>query len=351
MPSRSFRLPPFEGRRLWKAAGIGAVLCVFPSLVVLLSWDGPKLLEHFCRVPIGLLGLFVSMVLGAWLCHSLRVLIMVRSLGYPCSWEYAFATALAMEFGIAATPGGVGGATLKVTFLKKLGMPVGESLGLIATDLLIDMVFFMATGTAGLWAALTDPRWRKILASVTFRRLPDGLWEGLAVFGVALLLSLLWVKKNRSDRNSLAGELPGVTNSPAGEGPGGKTLEALRRGCRVAPQLFQSHAAAVFLCLLLSLGQGVCRFGILPLLVHAFAAEINLLPLVPLQAFLWALSLALVTPGGGGGVEILSLVFLRALLPAEEAAVVVFVWRFFTLHLNWLVGSVALFRLFPKARK
>ncbi|WP_448382994.1 lysylphosphatidylglycerol synthase transmembrane domain-containing protein [Desulfosoma sp.] len=351
MSSYSFSLRPFERRRLWKAAGIGAALCVFPPLVVLLSLDGPKLLEHFQKVPVGLLGLCLSMVLGAWLCHSLRVLIMVRSLGYPCSWAYAFGTALAMEFGVAATPGGVGGATLKAAFLKKRGMPVGESLGLIATDLLIDMVFFMATGAAGFWAAFTDPRWQKMWASVTLRRVPEGLWGGVAVVGAAVLLSLLWVKKSRSDRSGLMEEVPGSMDSPPGEGPWGKTLEALRLGCRVAPRLFRRHGNAVFLCLLLSMGQGVCRFGILPLLVRSFHDDFNLLPLIPLQAFLWAMSLALVTPGGGGGVEILSLVFLRALLPAEEATVVVFLWRFFTLHLNWLVGSLALFGLFPKAHE
>ncbi|MEJ5363809.1 MAG: lysylphosphatidylglycerol synthase transmembrane domain-containing protein [Desulfosoma sp.] len=328
------RAPLYEGRKLLKAAFFGAVLCIFPPLVVLLSRDGPEMLENFHRVPIGLLGLFSSMVFGAWVCHSLRVLIMVRALGYPCSWVDAFFAALAMEFGVAATPGGVGGATLKVASLKKLGMPVGESLGLIATDLLIDMVFFLATGIAGTWAAVTDPRWQKMWASVTVRRLPEVGWEAVAVFGVAVLMSLLWMKKSRSNRTGLVGEVPGAAESSPRESLWGKTLDALRLGCRVAPRLFQNHAAAVFTCLFLSLGQGLCRFGILPLLVRFFDADFSLLPLFPLQALLWALSLALVTPGGGGGVEILSLVFLRALLSTEEATVIVFVWRFFTLHLN-----------------
>lgn len=291
------------------------------------------------------------MVLGAWLCHSLRVLIMVRALGYSCSWKYAFVTALAMEFGIAATPGGLGGATLKITFLKRLGMPVGESLGLIATDLLIDMVFFIATGTAGLWAAFTDPQWHQIWASLTVRQLPERGVVVMAVLGAAVLLSVLWMQRSRWHRNGLMEKVPQTTDGAPGDGLGNKTLHTLRLGCRVGPRLLRSHGAAVFICLLLSLAQGTCRFGILPLLVRFFDASVNVLPLIPLQAFLWAMSLALVTPGGGGGVEILSFVFLRARLPAEEATVVVFLWRFFTLHLNWLVGSLALFRLFPKTHK
>ncbi len=127
---------------LVKAVAVGTVLCVLPPLFVAVFSDGPRLAASFQKLSRDRIVFSSCMVLVAWLCHSFRVQLMVRTLGYRCSWGYAVATAMAMEFGIAVTPGGVGGGAFKAAFLRKLGMPLSESLGLIATDILFDGFFF-----------------------------------------------------------------------------------------------------------------------------------------------------------------------------------------------------------------
>lgn len=320
---------------------MGAALCVLPPLGILVFSDGPKLLESFHGLSPGLLALCFSMVFAAWLCHSLRVYIMVRSLGHRLSWSYAIATAMAMEFGIAVTPGGVGGGALKAAFLGRLGMTVGDSLGLIATDVLFDGVFVVLAGAAGVWAVSQDPWWQNMVAALSLHRVPKELLGLSAAAAGFLLIGLWWATKGRMRRNGCLVRTHGA-HEEAGTGRGvfGRLGEILGRGSVVAPRLFKESAAFAGLCVLLALIQGFCRYGVLPLLVSSFDPGVAVLPLVPLQALVWGLSLLLVLPGGGGSVEIISLIFLRAMLPVEHVGVVVLVWRFFTYHLNWIIGGV-----------
>lgn len=341
MGSLPFGFSRFPWGAVIKAAAVGAVLCVLPPLFVLVFSDGPHLVASLQKLSKELLILCSFMVLAAWLCHSLRVQLLVRTLGYRCSWRYAVATALAMEFGIAVTPGGVGGGAFKAAFLRKLGMPLSESIGLIATDILFDGFFLGAAAIAGLSAVGSDPRWQNILASLSLSRLAEELsWLVTAVAAV-VLIGLYWARKTplrlkgSPDQGHHGGGLGSEVRRLDGFG------EAIRRGWRVAPRLFRENATVCAVCILLAFLQGSCRYGILPLLVHSFGPTVSVLPLVPIQALLWALSLGLVAPGGGGSVEIISLVFLRTMLPGESVAIVVLAWRFLTYHLNWIVGSVA----------
>ncbi len=337
-----FGLSRFSGRTLIKAAAMGAALCVLPPAGVLVFSEGPKLLESFRRLSPGLFALSLFMVFTAWMCHSLRVYFMVRTLGYRSSWGYAIVTAMAMEFGIAVTPGGVGGGALKAAFLGRLGMPIGESLGLIATDVLFDGVFLVLAGAAGVWAVFHDPWWQNMVAALSLHRVPVGLFGVIGVMFGVFLMGLRWARKSRMGYKGTRRCTNEAGDLESGRGVFGRLGKTLGRGCLVAPRLFQKNAGVAGLCVFLALVQGFCRYGILPLLVSSFDPGVAVLPLVPLQALVWALSLVLVLPGGGGSVEIISLVFLRSMLPMERVAVVVLGWRFLTYHLNWIIGAVSL---------
>ncbi len=156
-----------------------------------------------------------------------------------------------------------------------------------------------------------------------------------------VFIGLYWTRRNRSRLGGPANQGDPDDARVVGHRWFGRLREALQRGCRVAPRFFRENATVSALCIVLAFVQGSCRYGILPLLVLSFGPPVSVLPLVPIQALLWALSLVLVVPGGGGSVEIISLVFLSTMLPSENVAVVVLVWRFLTYHLNWIIGLIA----------
>lgn len=290
MIPRVFGFSRFSGRTLIKAAVMGAALCVLPPAGVLIFLEGPKLLESFRRLSPGLIALSFSMVFTAWLCHSLRVYLMARTLGYRSSWGYAMTTAMAMEFGIAVTPGGVGGGALKVAFLGRLGMPVGGSLGLIATDALFDGVFLVLAAAAGVWAVFHDPWWQNMVAALSFHLVPEGLFGVVGVVFGVFLMGLRWARKSRMGRNGPRRRTPDADDLGSRRSVFGRLGKMLGRGCLVAPRMFQKNAGVAGLCVFLALVQGFCRYGILPLLVSSFDPGVAVLPLVPLQALVWALS-------------------------------------------------------------
>ena len=128
---------------------------------------------------------------------------------------------------------------------------------------------------------------------------------------------------------------------------------------RPAPSFFASEARGA---LLASFGvaslQWLCRYGVLPLLVLAFAPARNPLPLLAVQGFIFSFSLLLVAPGGGGGVEVITALVLQHFVPVSAVGVVLLLWRFYTFHLYLLGGGVAFFftcsrlaRLFPKGEE
>lgn len=317
----------------------GVSLCLIPGLVIFLFEEARRIDEAFRRMHPGVLLLALGMVGAGWLCHSLRVWLGLWALGRRCPWKEAFTAAMAMEFGVSATPGGVGGGILKVAILRRIGVPVGESLGLIAADWLFDGLFFLLTGVLGAYVALRESLWLDMLRSASIRHISGSLLGIAVAVIVIVLMAGLWAKRvwQGYGKDSVGGSAAGDI-----EWARGKLLrlrDTLRLGWAALPRLAKSRRPVIPGFIVLAMVQGGCRFGVLPILVHSLNPDLNIIPLIPLQALLWALSLALVAPGGGGGVEILSLIFLQAVLPPGFVSVTVLSWRLLTYHMPLVVGA------------
>jgi uncharacterized protein (TIRG00374 family) len=98
--------------------------------------------------------------------------------------------------------------------------------------------------------------------------------------------------------------------------------------------------------MVLATTQWLCRYGVLPTILMALGASRNPLPLILLQAFLFALALASALPGGGGTMEIMGTMVLTQFVARDDAVVAMLVWRLFTYHLVVLAGGIALSLVF-----
>ncbi len=334
-----------------KAMAWGAILCVLPSVVLLLFAERSHLGMALSSVPRIPLLLSAVMVAAAWLCHMARVRITVGALGYTCSWADALRAAMGMELGVAVTPGGIGGAVLKTTFLHKTGVPVAHCLGLIATDWLFDTLLFAIAGLVGMIAVVSDPLWHHMLKTTLQQPISAKAWVW-GLMASVVILALVWTK-----RWFFTSGVPLDTDAAIFSNHSLKNVhtrktrlrEIFRDAGTVLPRLTKSRPWVVPACLFFAVIQGTCRFGVLPLLVYSLNPEINVLPLFPLQGLLWALSLVVVVPGGGGGAELLSLFFLKAMVAHSWAFTIVFIWRFFTFHLYWAVGAAVVLPALWKA--
>lgn len=303
------------------------------------TWEKLSLF-HWSYLP-----LLLGMVGTAWLTNGLRTFILARALGHPLRYRRALGITLSMEFAIGATPGGVGGPITRLTFMKQAGIPITTGTSIMAADVAADLLFFLVLLPFGLLILLRDQLWVRIGPYLDLSLIS---WIGavLALFATGWCLLFL----TRSGRRQVARFLDRI--------PGGRRrrLRAHYRGAvwragrswkrirAVTFFLFARRRWSLIASFLLAVIQISCRYGVLPVLLLAFGVPENPLLLILLQGIIFALQLAVVVPGGGGAVEIVSLAILPLFAPLSIIALLVVFWRFFTFHLYLLAGGVAFYR-------
>lgn len=320
--------------------GVGLVLAVTLA-IVLLTTDRRTWLE-LARFPVRHLWLILGLVVVSWLGSGARIWLLAGALGYRVGFGYSVATALAAEFGLAATPGGAGGPAIRVASLRRVGMPLQAGASLLAADAFLDLVFFALLAPLALVVILRDPFWRGLFAHQA--GLPAlGLLLALGGVGIALAL---WKGGGWATWLVLMGQAT----------PLGRRLRlrarwtwlrrawrgTIREVGRQARRLAVHQRPRLAAALLAAACQWTCRFGVLPVLLAAFGGKPHVVPLILVQAVLLAVSLVLMVPGGGGSVELVTNLMLRAFVPDSLAALVMLLNRLFTYHLFLLAGGIAL---------
>ena len=274
----------------------------------------------------------LGLVIVGWLCAGTRVWWLARTAGHPIRWRQGMVIAFSAQFGTAASPSGVGAPVIRVTLMKRAGVPLDVGATLLAADYATDLTFYaLLVPLAGLFVA-TDPEWRALLSDLQYKG--NGGFLVLIVAILAASLVLAWLFRHRLRR----------------AGKGGRAEDWMRFGrenIKPVPggvgRLVREHRGAMAVNLLLSACQWFGRYGTLPMILLAFGIDRNPIPLVLLQAALFATSMFFVAPGGGGGVEALAAFALRHLVPINLVGVVLLIWRLLTYVLNLVVGGMVFF--------
>jgi uncharacterized protein (TIRG00374 family) len=115
------------------------------------------------------------------------------------------------------------------------------------------------------------------------------------------------------------------------------------RTLEVTRYMFRHRRRALMLNVGLSILQWMCRYGVLPVILIIFRTDLNPIPLIPVQAILFALSMLVVLPGGGGGVEVTASFIICHFVAGPVVGITILLWRLCTYHLYVLVGGVVFF--------
>ncbi len=343
------RKHPFSVRHLMRYAVQGTALgLVVTAVIVLLTSDRGTLLR-LQEFPLHYLPVMFVMVGVAWACAGTRLWLIARSMGYGFRYRDMLVMGLASEFGVSASPAGVGGAAVRMGYLHRAGVPMHSALTVFAADSVLDTIFFLILSPITILIMIRDPSWWGVMCG--------GLHIGAStpaflLGGVLLCLVVMRFRARLAmGIRRLAVVMPGSRRLrlPA---RWRRLQHVVRRTVRRAWTglhfLVRSRRWVLVACLVLSGTQWVCRYGILPLILLAFGSARNPVPLLLLQGFFFALALVLVLPGGGGGVEILTTAVLRYFVPLSLVGVVVLLWRLFTYHLYLLVGGIVFARSFHR---
>jgi uncharacterized protein (TIRG00374 family) len=286
----------------------------------------------------------VAMVFVAWACNGARVWVFCRALGHPLTYRTALQASLSQEFGVAATPAGIGGAVIRLTLLKRAGVPVAHGGSMLASDAAIDVLFFALLAPFAAWVMLHDALFSRLLERIDGRAVLP-VFAG-AVIGVAALVVLLRCAWFHRMIERLAGATPFGRSRrlPARHRflrrAAARTLRRMREALTL---LWGRRKSALVVNFLLASVQWTCRYSLLPLILWAVHTPVNPVPLFLAQGLLFMLSMLVVVPGGGGAVEVLAALILPAFVPVALVGAVLLLWRLLTFHLYLIGGGTAFF--------
>jgi uncharacterized protein (TIRG00374 family) len=330
-------------KRLFRYALQGTALGVIATVGVFLFTVSPDTLAQLKNLPLRYLPLLFLLIFCAWGFTGLRVWLLARALGYSLRYRQAAVIVLCKEFGLSATPAGMGGAVIELTLLSKSGIPLATSASILAADLGVDAAFFTIFVSVGLFFILKEPVWGNLLKNMGNVSLVALL--GVLTMTVIMLAGIFsgkWLEGVReSIENSTLGDryrLPARFRYVRW-----KISANVRRSWEVIRFLYRYRRFTLLANLLLGTCQWLCRYGVLPLILIAFSSDRNPVPLIFIQNFLFAIGLILFLPGGGGGIEVITPFILQHYVPVSFVGIVLVLWRFFTYHLYLLVGGVTFF--------
>ena len=325
-------LPELNLRKVSIIAAQGLVITIMASSLVLLFTSSGDTLQQFRdnvrwhHSPLLILPVFLS-----WSCNGSRFYMMCRCLGHRISWRRALAIAVSSEFGALASPGGVGGAAIRLGFLKKSGVPFVHSGALLAADVFLNMVFF---------SVLTPFALYSLLSYRSFNEAPSyGAWNPVWLLVLLIPTMLILTRKRlyslicrqRAFQKYRLGSRIRLFRK--------KMLHGVRQGRTAVALIFRNHRGALAVNLALTAVQFCSRYSILPIAIWLLGIEINPIPLIVMQGALYVISMVLVAPGGGGSVEVLAAVALPQLMPVNLVGIAILLWRLFTYHFYLIVGG------------
>ncbi len=335
--------PKLTQKTLLRYAIQGVVLGVLATTAVVFfttEADTIEQLRNF-RWQLGILLFFIVFI--AWICNGFRVMILSRSLGYPLQYKQSIAVSLSSEFGIAATPAGMGGAVIRLALLRRAGIPLAHGTSMLATDVTLDIMFFLMLFPFAVYSIIQNP---KILALFTNIDLRDWQMILLILLGIVVVISFIvrFHFLQKFYKRIIQWTLLGRYRIPARmrllnwkiKGGWRQTKEGVQH-------LFGMRKSAVLLTFLMASIQWTCRYSILPITLYALSIPNDPILLFMLQGILFMASLLFVLPGGGGGVELSTALILQLIIPHAVIGIVILIWRLFTYHLYLLGGGITFF--------
>jgi uncharacterized protein (TIRG00374 family) len=149
----------FNKKVLFKYALQGAVLASIVGAVIFFVTLSPDTWVELKNINWLYIVLLSCMIMLAWFCNSTRIYLLTHSINHNISFRSAMAISISTEFGVSASPGGVGGTAVRLGLLVKSGLDLPRSTALFASDVFVDCLYFIIMMPLAVFIILTDPTW------------------------------------------------------------------------------------------------------------------------------------------------------------------------------------------------
>lgn len=321
----------------------GSTLGLVATIIVLFFTTEEDTWNHIAQFNWWYAPVVIIAIVIAWLCNGARIWINSRALGHQLKYRQAISVSMSTEFGIAASPAGMGGTVMRLYLLKKAHVPLTTSASMLTADVVVDLAFFTLLTPIALFFIIQDQSWTRMFAELPGWQL--ALAGGVVLVGILIMALFfqtgLWAKIIHTMAN--ASPLGRRQRWPAKFRHFRWELKrSVRRTWLITRFLFRKRRSALFINFCLASVQWLCRYGALPIILLAFGSLKNPFPLLFIQGFLFLFAMLVFLPGGGGGVEVATAFILVHFVPVSLVGPVLILWRFSTYHL-YLIGGGAVF--------
>ncbi|QUL98765.1 MAG: flippase-like domain-containing protein [Candidatus Fermentithermobacillus carboniphilus] len=322
---------------------------LFGALVsLLLSGSCLLLVFHYTRtenvfadvlaVSFRTLALSLVLVVASWLVDAWRLRVLASAMGRKIRFWDAFKITVMGSFMAGVTPFDTGGEPLKVYYLHREGLSIGESTAVVALS-----AFLHATSRLLLWVfvpvlmLLTGLKWQ--LNPVVGRTLSVGVIVYLFFLGLLVTVTI-WPEFAEIVATFICRQR--VFRRLIPQTAVDKVLEKVRisaRDFRDGVRRVKARGAYAFLASVLSLAYWLLVVSVPVFLLRGLGSDLPYLQVFSVTMTVYLVMAYVPTPGASGGAEAGSALFFSSLLPARVLGVFVFLWRVVTYYVTLAVGG------------
>ncbi len=318
--------------------GISLAISGVCLLLVLRFTQSQNVLGDIFQVGLKTMTLAAGLVVASWFSDGLRMSVLSRAMGGDIGVSDAMRISMMGSFMAGVTPFDTGGEPLKVYFLHRKGMSVGQ-----ATATVTLAAVFHATTRFFLWALLPVAG---LIMGFSWQ-LGSGarLVLGFGVFVYLLFLALLvtatvfpksvslaaqWVCDRKVLRKFL---------SPERLEKFVRKINSAAYDFKTSLVAFKSKKGSAVLAFLLSLLYWAFVISVPVFLLQKMGSGLSTIQVVSLSMTVYLVMAYVPTPGASGGAEMGSAICFSPFLPSRILGTFVVVWRLVTYYFTLAIGG------------
>ncbi len=325
-----------KGALIWGSVSLLiSGLCIY---LVLRFTRNEDIWGDIIQVGLKTLALASGLVIASWLADGLRMSVLARAMGGEVGALEAIRISMMGSFMAGVTPFDTGGEPVKIYFLHKKGMSIGQSTAAVALAAL-----FHATTRFFLWALfpimgfILGFAWQ--VGPAVKAMLGLGVFLYVA-FMVLLVMATIWPNLVSSAAKWICNwQTLQKVLSPERIERLVKRVSSIADEFRAAMVAFKSKKAPAALAFFLSLLYWGFIIWVPVLLLRSMGSGLSTMQIVSLSMTVYLVTAYVPTPGASGGAEVGSAVFFSPFLPARILGTFVVVWRLVTYYFTLLIGG------------
>jgi uncharacterized protein (TIRG00374 family) len=308
------------------------------------SSDTASLIEVFTRLHVlFLLSCIVGVPLIDWLLSGMRMWLFTRVISPGISFRVCVLNSAVGSFMCAATPSQTGGGAAQIWVLTREGATGGQALTVMLMTFLSTLVFYVFAAV-GLWVASAQMELPVVAYKIVFVAavtLFGSITGGMLLILLRPQYVLSWVERcveRFKQRPWLAHLFE-------------RALTWLRESSAAVEQSVRKIKLRFILSVLFSAGIFGNKYFAAYLSAQALGLNPPLADILVIQMFLHILLYFLPTPGGSGGAEIGSAMFMAGVIPEALMPAYTVLWRSAIAYLAVLAGGLIFIHYLHRAGK